>query len=239
MEHAVQFPRHALSLAALAAVSSLVLTGCGGGDDGDKDGKIEGAQSSKGTPKESVTGQTGDGKGEGEKGERGDFRTSDIKLPADIDLVFDWQQPSDPDKAAALSGAADYMRALRHGTVKQDPKDPVLARHTVPLQSAETYATTKIKMDVDDGYTLTGKERFYRENVGDVADGRLVEVSFCSDQTDFFGKEVKGGKVLRTGKSPLNYTHLSLVMQKPTKATDPWKARTLEREGKAVKKCKE
>ncbi|WP_326690062.1 hypothetical protein OIE63_24885 [Streptomyces sp. NBC_01795] len=233
----MQLARHAVSLAALAAVSSLVLTGCGGGDDGGgKDDKIEGAGSPKGKQKPSDGEQAG--AGSGAKDRPGDFRTSDIKLPSDLDLVFDWQKPSDPDKAAALDGAADYMRALMHGTVKQDPKDPVLGEHTVPLQSAQEYATTTIKMDVEDGYSVTGSERYYREHVGDVADGKLAQVTFCSRQSKLFSKELKSGKVLRTKPSDGDYLHFSVVMQKPKKAGLPWKARTFELKEKAVEECK-
>ncbi|WP_405803870.1 hypothetical protein [Streptomyces sp. NBC_01187] len=233
----MQLARHAVSLAALAAVSSLVLTGCGGGDDGGgKDDKIEGAGSPKGKQKPSDGEQAG--AGSGAKDRPGDFRTSDIKLPSDLDLVFDWQKPSDPDKAAALDGAADYMRALMHGTVKQDPKDPVLARHTVPLQTAEKFATTKVKADIKAGYTLTGKERLYKSQIGDVVDDKLVEVSFCVDQSEFFSKEIKSGKVLRTKKSASSYARFTLVMQK-SQSQLPWKARTFQFEGKAVKQCRD
>ncbi|MGP3987450.1 hypothetical protein [Streptomyces sp. 3N207] len=224
--------RPAASLAAATAAAALLLAGCGGSDDADsKSDKIEGADSSKGK-------STAPSKGEGGAKEKpGDFRTSDIKLPDDVKLVFDWEQPSDPDKAAALDGAADYMRAMDHGTVKQDPKDPVLAKHVVPLQTAEEAATKKVKADVKDGYTVTGTERFSHERVGDVVDGRLVEVSFCMNQKDTFSKEIKTGKVLRTEESEESYLRLSLVMQKPDKAGQMWKARTFVFKGEGKKTC--
>lgn len=223
--------RPAVSLAAATAAAALLLAGCGGGDDGDsKSDKIEGADSSKDkspSPK----------KNEGAQQKEPDFRTSDIELPDDVKLVFDWDQPSDPDKAAALDGAADYMRAMDHGTVKQDPKDPVLAQHVVPLQTAEEAASKKIKADVKQGYTVTGTERFSHEQIGDVVDGRLVEVSFCLNQKDSFSKEIKTGKVLRTEESEESYLRLSLVMQKPDKAGQVWKARTFRFVGEGKKKC--
>ncbi|MFI8852084.1 hypothetical protein [Streptomyces sp. 891-h] len=227
--------RPAVSLAAAAVAAALLLAGCGGGDDGDSKGdKIEGAddagQKSSPGPEKSESGS--------EKKEP-DFRTSDIELPDDVKLVFDWDQPSDPEKAAALDGAADYMRALMHGTVKQDPKDPVLAKYVVPLQTAQEFAQTKIKMDVDKGYTVTGQERYYKSEVGDVTEQKLAEVSFCMDQSKFFSKKIKTGKVLRTKESASSYLRLTLVMQAPEKSQQPWKARTFEAEEKAVKQCKD
>ncbi|MBO8184774.1 hypothetical protein [Streptomyces spirodelae] len=226
--------RPAVSLAAATVAAALLLAGCGGGDDGDgKSGKIEGADDAG---KKSSSGPEKSGSGSEKK--EPDFRTSDIKLPDDVKLVFDWDQPSDPEKAAALDGAADYMRALVHGTVKQDSKDPVLAKHVVPLQSAQEFATTVVKMDVKDGVTATGKQRYYREDIGQVVDGKLVEVAFCVDQSEFFDRKVKSGKVLRTEESASSYMRYTLVMQKPDQGDRPWKARTFEFEGKAVKQCK-
>ncbi|WP_051803555.1 MULTISPECIES: hypothetical protein [Streptomyces] len=230
----MQLPRRAASLAAVAAASAVLLAGCGN-DDGPSDGKIEGADSAK---KTSATPTPTKGE-DAPKEERPDFRTSDITLPEDIKLVFDWKQPDDPEKAAALDGAADYMRAIDHGTVKQDPKDPVLARHVVPLQTAEAFATKKVQIDVDKGYTVTGEERYSKAEVGDVVDGKLAEVSFCMDQSKLFSKEIKTGKVLRTEESAASYMRLTLVMQKPDAKNSPWKARTFEAEERAVKQCKD
>ncbi|MBQ1161753.1 hypothetical protein KBZ21_27285, partial [Streptomyces sp. A73] len=152
-------------------------------------------------------------------------------------MVFDWEQPSDPDKAAALDGAADYMRAMNHGSVKQDPKDPVLMRHVVPLQTAEEAATKKVKADVKDGLSVTGKERFSHAKIGDVVDSKLVEVSFCMDQREFFSKEIKTGKIRRTEPSEGDFMRLSLVMQKPDESKQVWKARTFVFKGEGRKTC--
>ncbi|MEW2453039.1 hypothetical protein [Streptomyces albus] len=230
----MQLPRRAASLAAVAAASAVLLAGCGN-DDGPSGGKIEGADSAKKTSA-APTPTKGE---DAPKEERPDFRTSDITLPEDIKLVFDWKQPDDPEKAAALDGAADYMRALMHGTVKQDPKDPLLAEHVVPLQTAEEYAAALIKAHVDGGATVTGTDRYYRESVGDVVDGKLAEVSFCVDQSKLYSKKIKSGKIKYTEKSASSYMRYTVVMQKPEKETMPWKARTFEFEAKAVQKCKD
>ncbi|MFG3259191.1 hypothetical protein [Streptomyces sp. NPDC048172] len=221
------------SLTALAAATALLLTGCGGGDDGggDKADNIEGAGNDKKPAKSSSPSSP-------TKNAGSDFGTSDIKLPSDLKLTFDWKRPSDPEKAGALDGAADYMRALMHGTTSQNPKDPLIGKHSVPLQSAQKYATSTVKMDVEDKFTVTGEERYYREKVGDVANGKLAQVTFCSNQSKLFSKEVKSGKVLRSKPSDESYLHFTLVMQKPSKAGEPWPARSFDLKSKAVDQCK-
>ncbi|MFE9333952.1 hypothetical protein [Streptomyces sp. NPDC006925] len=224
--------RSAVPLAAVAAAAALFVSGCGGGDDGDgKSGKIDGAEDAgKKSP-------SAESSSPGEKDVAGDFRTSDIELPDDVKLVFDWNQPSDPDKAAALDGAADYMRAQVHAVAEQDPKDPVLAKTTVPLESAQEYAALLVKAHVKDEVTVTGQDRYYREEVGDVVDENLAEVSFCVDQSDFFAKKIKNGKVLRTEENASSYMRFTMVMEKE-KESELWKARTFQYKPKAVKQCK-
>ncbi|WP_431982108.1 hypothetical protein [Streptomyces qinglanensis] len=223
--------RSAVPLAAVAVAVALLVSGCGGGDDGDgKGGTIDGAEDAgKKSP-------GAESSSPGEKDAPGDFRTSDIELPDDLELVFDWDQPSDPDKAAALDGAADYMRAQMHAVAEQDPKDPVLTKHVVPLQTAQEYAALLVKAHVEDGVTVTGQDRYYREEVGDVVDENLAEVSFCVDQSDFFAKKIKSGKVLRTEENASSYMRFTIVMEKDSAAL--WKARTFQYKPKAVKQCK-
>ncbi|WP_019354972.1 hypothetical protein [Streptomyces sp. AA1529] len=226
--------RSAVPLAAVAAAVALLVSGCGGGEDGDgKSGKIDGAEDAgKKSP-------SADSSSPGKEDAPGDFRTSDIELPDDVKLVFDWDQPSNPDKAAALDGAADYMRVVRHGMVKESTKDPLIAQHTVPLQNAQEYANTLMKRQAQKDYTITGSERFYKEQVGDLVDGKLVEVTFCSDQRKIFSKRIKTGKVLRDAASgDENFLRFSVVVQKPSQVDASWKARSVDVTEKAVKQCK-
>ncbi|MFE9390514.1 hypothetical protein [Streptomyces sp. NPDC006784] len=226
--------RSAVPLAAVAAAVALLVSGCGGGDGGDgKSGKIDGAEDAgKKSP-------SAESSSPGEKDAAGDFRTSDIELPDDVKLVFDWDQPSDPDKAAALDGAADYMRAQMHAVAEQDPKDPVLAKTTVPLGSAQEYVTAIVKGTSKKGYSVTGEERYYKEHVGEVSNGDLAEVGFCVNQAKIFNKVVKTGKVIRNAPSDNSYLYFELVMQKSSGTGNPWKARTASVTGRAVEKCEE
>ncbi|GAA2091152.1 hypothetical protein GCM10009801_56640 [Streptomyces albiaxialis] len=226
----MRHPRTAASLTALAAASALLLTGCGGGDDGGsaESDKIEGA----GNDKKSTASSS-----PSTKAPNDDFGTSNIKLPSDLKLTFDWKKPSDPEKAAALDGAADYMRAMTHGTVVQKVKDPLIAKHTVPFQSAQKFATDVVKEDVKNRHTATGEWPQYRAKVGEIVKGKLVEVSFCADQSKFFSKEIKTGKVLRTKPSDKDYMYFTLVMERASKSAKTWRARTNELKLEAVKEC--
>ncbi|UNS97268.1 hypothetical protein MMF93_12705 [Streptomyces tubbatahanensis] len=223
-------PVHPLAAATAAAV--FLLAGCGGGGGGSKDDKIDGAG---GSADKSASPSKSDAPAEGDAA---DFRTSDIELPDDVKLVFDWKQPSDEEKAAALDGAADYLRVVRRGMVKDDPDDPVLAEHTVPLQTAAEYATHMRKQHAEKNYTVTGSERLYKEQVGEPVDGKLVEVAFCSDQSEIFSKEIKTGKVIRNSATDdKNFVRFSVVMQKSSSGGESWKARSVEVTEKAVKQC--
>ncbi|GAA2101835.1 hypothetical protein GCM10009801_75420 [Streptomyces albiaxialis] len=229
----MQRRRIAVSLAALATASALVLAGCGGGDGGGggdgKSDKIQGAGNGKKASPSSST---------GERASAADnFGTADIKLPKDLKLTYDWDKPSDPAKAAALDGAADYVRAMMHSSATLDPKDPLIAKHSVPLQSAQAAASAKARAGMKSKKTVTGTFHHYRANVGDVVKGNLAEVSFCADQSRYFSKDVESGKILRTKPGPGRYLHFSLVMQKGTDEKSIWRAKTIELTTKAVKEC--
>lgn len=224
------------SLVAVAAVSALLVSACGGGDGGEekgsgKGGGIEGAKdgSSRSPGRD----------GGSDEAASGDFRTSDIELPKDLKLVFDWEKPGDPEKAAALDGAADYVRAYMHGAVEHDLADPVVKRHTVSLESAGEFARSFANSSKERGTRPTGTQRQYREHIGDVTDGKLVEVSFCVNQAKLYAKNIKSGKVKHTEESPSSYLHFTLVMEKENPKASLWKARAFEAETKAVGKCRD
>ncbi|MES5824439.1 hypothetical protein [Streptomyces sp. RG80] len=164
-----------------------------------------------------------------------------MSLPKDLDLVFDFEKPSDADSAAALADAENYVRALNHGITQQDPSDPAYQYYSAG--DAARYANTQIKEYVKGGWTLTGKDRYYRAETsaaGDSKSVKLVSVSFCEDQSKVFGKEVKSGKVLDSGNaegSSANYLKFSLVMAS-AKGSPVWRAQQITVKEKATE-CQE
>ncbi|MGW0865437.1 hypothetical protein [Streptomyces sp. NPDC002611] len=207
--------------ATLAATAALLLTACGGG--GESSGGIKGADKGSGTP--SASASTGSGST--------DVDRPDVSLPNDLDLVFDFEKPSDQGSAAALDDAANYIRALNHGITKQDPEDPAFQFYS--SGQAAQYANSQIKEYVDGGWTLTGKDRYYQAEVDPVDESekvKTVNVTFCEDQSKVYGKEVKSEKIHRTKESLDSYQKFTILMAS-VKGRPVWRAQQVTVEGKA------
>lgn len=208
--------------AALTAAAALLLTACGGGGN-DASDDIEGAGKGAGSPSASASGGSASA----------DVERPDVSVPKDLDLVFDFEKPSDQDSAAALQDATNYIRALNHGITKQDPNDPAFQFYS--SGQASQYAHSQIKEYVDGGWTLTGRDRYYDAEIspGDESEKvKTVSVTFCEDQSKVFGKEVKSEKVHRTKESLASYQKFTLLMTS-VKDNPVWRAQQVTVEGKA------
>ncbi|MEU4484098.1 hypothetical protein AB0H94_04250 [Streptomyces purpurascens] len=205
--------------AAFATAAALLLTACGGGDDSSSD-DIKGADSASSSPSASASASA-------------DVDRPDVSVPDDLDLVFDFEKPSDQESAAALDDAANYIRALNHGITKQDPEDPAFQFYA--SGQAAQYAHSQIKEYADGGWTLTGKDRYYQAEINPVDESekvKTVNVTFCEDQSKVYGKEVKSEKIHRTKESLASYQKFTILMTfvqgKPV-----WRAQQVTVEGKA------
>ncbi|MGW0813306.1 hypothetical protein ACWD00_08665 [Streptomyces viridiviolaceus] len=206
--------------AAFAATATLLLTACGGGGDDSSSDDIKGADkgANSSTPSASAA---------------SDVKRPDVSLPGDLELVFDFEEPSDADAAAALGDAANYIRALNHGITEQDPKDPAYRFYSAA--GAARYAESQIEEYVDGGWTVTGKDRYYRAEtspVGDAKAPKTILVTFCEDQSKAYGKEVKTGKVSYTEESLASYQKFSILMASQ-QDSPVWRAQQITVEGKA------
>ncbi|WP_181786621.1 hypothetical protein [Streptomyces phytophilus] len=217
--------RTALTAAALATAAALTLTACGDSDSGDDGGteQIEGAKDSSSDAPESPKPEEGAPEG-----------APDVSLPTDVELVFDWEEPSKPDQAAAQRDAANYVRSIYRGVAEQEPKDP--ATQFYAREQALTYARDQIQAYVDGGLTATGTERYYRAEVRSY--GTSVGISFCVDQSKIYGKKVKSGEVLRTEESAASYLYYQVSMSKFPGRDDAWQATLIDVEGEATQ-CRE
>jgi hypothetical protein len=207
--------------AAFAATAALLLTACGGADDKSPD-DIKGADSGAKSPSASASDPAG-------------VDRPDVSVPKDLKLVFDFAQQSDAKHAAALADAENYIRALKHGIAKQNPNDPAY-RFYSGAQAAQ-YAKSQIESWVKGGWTVTGTDKYYDEDVATLSDGKGVLVSFCRNQAKFYGKEIKTGKVLRTEESLDSYQSWKVLMVPPVGSSQVWKAGNVEVIGKA-KECR-
>ncbi|MEU0640106.1 hypothetical protein ABZ338_28230 [Streptomyces albidoflavus] len=210
--------RRTLPLAALTAAAALTLTACGGSGEPDD---IKGAGGSASA-------------GASDKGEEKDGRPS-LKLPEDVQLAFESTPPSDSGHAAALADAENYIRALAHGIVEQDPEDK--AHQFYSEGAARQYAKEQIQQWVDGEWTATGKDRYYRAETADVGKSKGVLVTMCRNQAEYFGKNIKTGKVERTEESIKSYQKFSLLMRPAQGADEHWVVQQIEVQGE-VQECK-
>lgn len=158
-----------------------------------------------------------------------------LDLPGDVQLSFASDAPSDARQAAALADAENYLRALAHGIVAQDPEDDAY-RFYSEGQGAR-YAEEQIQQWVGGGWTATGKDRYYRTETADVGDSQGVLVTMCRNQAGYFGKNVRTGEVERTEESLKSYQKFSLLMR-PVKGGEPhWAVQRIEVQGE-VKECR-
>ncbi|MEV2233989.1 hypothetical protein AB0H69_36170 [Streptomyces phaeochromogenes] len=213
--------RHTVTTAAaLAASAALLLTACGGSDDKSSD-DIKGADKGSSSPSASASATTG---GDG----------PDLGLPKDFKLVFDFDKPSDAKHAAALADAQNYVRAMYHGIVAQDPEDPAYQYYS-DAQGAQ-YVKSQIQAAVKGGWTITGTDKYYDAETTTLSGGKRVLVTFCENQAKAYSKEIKTGKVLRAEENPDSYLKHRLLMVPSSGSPQIWRVQVIEVLGKA-KEC--
>ncbi|NUP20479.1 MAG: hypothetical protein HOZ81_31235 [Streptomyces sp.] len=205
--------------AAFATTAALLLTACGGSDNSSP-GDIKGADTGSNSPSASAA---------------ADSDRPDVSLPSDLKVDFDMTDPSDTKHAAALDNAKNYILALNHGITAQDPKDPAYQFYS--LGNATKYARTQIQAWVDDEWTATGTDSYYRAQTDDVGSSGGVLVTMCRDQSKFYGKNVKTQKIKYTDPSLNDYQEFRLLMKPPQGSQKIWKVLQIEVEGK-VEKCR-
>ena len=207
--------------AAFTATAALLLTACGGGEESSPE-DIKGAEG--GSPSASAPASGG-----------ADVKRPDVSLPSDLKVDFDLAQPSEDGHAAALDNAKNYILALNHGITAQDPEDPAYSFYS--LGNAAKYARTQIQAWVDDKWTATGTDSYYKSRTDDVGDSGGVLVTMCRDQSKFFGKNVETEKVKHTEPSLNDYQEFRLLMKPPQASQKIWKVLQIEVEGR-VKECR-
>ncbi|MCX4724623.1 hypothetical protein [Streptomyces sp. NBC_01306] len=208
--------------AALAVSAALLLTACGGSNNDASKDKIKGADEGTKSPSASTSAATGDGR-------------PDVSVPADLHLNFSFDKPADAAKAAAMGDAENYIRALKHGIVKQNPEDPAYKFYSYPV--AARYAKSQIQAWVKGDWTPTGTDRYFNAEANSVGTSKSVLVTFCRNQAKSYSKSVKTGKINDVGESLDSYQKYSLLMAPSTTDGKVWKAQQIEVQGR-VKECR-
>ncbi|MER6747282.1 hypothetical protein [Streptomyces fungicidicus] len=218
--------RRTLPIAAAFAAATLMLTACGGGDDkaGDSD-KIAGTGQGTEKPSKSAepSGAPAQDKPDG----------VDVSLPADMNLVFDWEKPKKENEAAAMDDAANYVRAIYRGIDKRTTEDAAVAAYS--SGDGLKYARTQIDARLEGDWTATGTRRHYQATTRSASNGNSVEVAFCVDSSKFYSKEVKTGKVLKGAPSITDFDFFKIIMVKLPTGDGLWQASKVYVEGKAAK----
>ncbi|MEU1081450.1 hypothetical protein ABZ368_14585 [Streptomyces sp. NPDC005908] len=212
--------------AAFAAATALLLTACGGGDDGSADGdQIAGAGQGSAQPNKSA---------EPAAPQQDKPDGVDVSLPADMNLVFDWDKPEDENEAAAMDDAANYLRAIYRGVDRRTTKDAAITAYSTG--EGLHYAETQVNEWIKGGWTGTGTRRHYDATTRSTSNGESVEVAFCADTGKFYGKEVKTGKVLKEDPSLKDFNYYRIIMVKHPTGDGLWQASKVFVESEA-KKC--
>ncbi|MFE3164301.1 hypothetical protein [Streptomyces sp. NPDC059224] len=213
---------------ALAAAAALLLTACGGGNDSSKDNeKIAGADANGTRTSTSPT----------PSNTAANIHRPTMTFPSDFEMVFDITRRSGEKEAAALADAENFVRAVNYGIVRQDPEDAAYKFYSAAGSSAQSYAKKQIKQYVDGGWTVTGVQRYSQGKVDLAADGKRASVSFCDDDSKFYGKEVESKKILKTSPSDKDYYYFEIVMTASQEAPGLWTAEDIEVQTEATQ-CK-
>jgi hypothetical protein len=199
--------------AAFAATATLLLTACGGSNDDSSD-DIKGADTGSPSPSASAS--------------KADTKAPDLSVPDDLHLVFDFDKPSD-----SKDTATNFIRALKHGIVKQDPNDPAYQYYSVG--SAAKYAKSQIQAWVDGGWTPTGTDKYFKADTAGVGSTGVL-VTFCRNQAKSYSKKIKTGKTHYTKESLDSYQKFSILMRPSPDSADKWTAQQIEVQGR-VKEC--
>ncbi|MFJ9858156.1 hypothetical protein ACIRVN_11745 [Streptomyces albogriseolus] len=211
--------------AALATAAVLLLTACGGGDDSSADSdQIAGAGEESAQPSKSA---------EPAAPQQDKPDGVDVSLPADMNLVFDWDKPEDKNEAAAMDDAANFIRAVYRGVDKRTTNDAALV--TYSKGQGLKYGQTQINARLEGGWTATGTRRHYQAATRSTPAGDAVEVAFCVDSTKFYSKEVKTGKVIKGTPSLTDFDYFKIIMVKVPTGDSLWQASEVYVEGKAAK----
>ncbi|NEA55220.1 hypothetical protein G3I60_13940 [Streptomyces sp. SID13666] len=216
----------ALTAAALATATALLLTACGGGGSDGTSDTIDGVPTTAPSAAATTAAPTAAP------------LTIDpsLALPADLKLNFDWPRPSDHTQAVALAATANFMQSLVHGVVKQSVTKSGLANYAT--DSALVYGKSYVQRHVDAKSTLTGTDHYYRPVIKVAANKTSAEVTFCNNQAKLYSKAIPTGKVAVTPENNESYRFYDIVLIKFRPNVDLWQAASIEVKESALQ-CKQ
>ncbi|MEG3628945.1 hypothetical protein [Streptomyces poriticola] len=177
--------------AALTAAAALLLTACGNEDDkaGDND-KIAGAE----------TGDTTASASPSASAPAGADRPT-IKLPKDMTNVFEGGETGDPVKDAILRDSQGRINSLDEAIHTRSLERPSFGFYSTG--KAARSAAVWVQGFFDDGITWTGTVRYYDHKVSVEGEDRAT-LSYCSDESKAYNKDLKTGKTSGEVDNPVD-----------------------------------
>ncbi|MCX4723551.1 hypothetical protein [Streptomyces sp. NBC_01306] len=209
-----------------AAAAALLLTGCGGGDKGSGNDKIAGADGG-GAKKTAAPSKPAPSKAPG-------IDRPVMKFPSDVSLVFDKASLPNADQAAALGDAENFVRAVIYGVTKHDVDNSAYKFYSEFQSPAQQYAKEQIQKNIDAGLTATGVSRYTGAKVQMVKGTKSAVVTFCSNDSKFYSKEIKSAKVHKTEESLSDYAFWQVGMMPSTATKGLWRASEIKVQGEAA-----
>ncbi|WP_406446404.1 hypothetical protein OHB14_45165 [Streptomyces sp. NBC_01613] len=190
-----------LATAVLTASAALMLTACGsgGGDDSSSD-KIAGADAGKSKSASPSASASADG-----------IDRPEIKLPADMKMVFDGQQTGDAEKDSILAdnerAVSTVWQAMAYGDLK---KSGMGFYYTdTALTGVYDYAKSNIAKNISWAGTL----RYYDRQVT-LFDKKSAAVTYCVDESKADLKDRKTNKLQGTKTSSDSYVFYNAGVKK-------------------------
>ncbi|MFF9817094.1 hypothetical protein [Streptomyces sp. NPDC014006] len=172
--------------AALTTTAVLLLSACGGGSDSAGNDKIAGADTGASASASPSPSASADG-----------IKRPEIKLPSDIQNVFEGGTTGDPKKDAVLADNERRINSITEAITVDAKEHPALKFYS--KDGALLSAASFIKAFYDKNRSYAGKARYYDREVKILSDG-VAAVTYCEDGTQTFPKDRKTGKVDRSVK---------------------------------------
>ncbi|MEV6795444.1 hypothetical protein AB0M87_26415 [Streptomyces sp. NPDC051320] len=181
--------------AALTAAAALLLTACGGGDDKPKgNDKIAGADSSASAKPASPSASPSDAAGRPK-----------ITLAKDMHNIFEGGETGDPVKDAILHDNTQAISAMDEAVYTRSLEKPAFG--TYLAGNAAKAGAVWVQGFYDEGITWTGQVRYFKRNITSLK-GNVATLTYCSDDSKSFNKDLKTGKKSGAVTNPADYLGL-------------------------------
>ncbi|MEV0981270.1 hypothetical protein [Streptomyces sp. NPDC049915] len=205
--------------AVLPTVAALLLTACGGSDS-------QGPQVEPRSP-DATAAATSTAAPAGDR-----INRPEIKLPSDVQDVFEGGTTGDPTEDAVLADNAQRISSITEAITVEAKEHPALRFYSKGDALASAALFVKSFYDRDRSYV--GKARYYDREVKLLADG-AAQVTYCEDGTQTYPKDRKTGAVDRSIKgSASDYANYVTRLERDGRSV--WQTTSVSSTGSA-KRC--